>query len=180
MNMKKIYPLLIALMLFLTSCSLGGVNMGIFNENNESIANNTFEQIVNAIKNQDKTMLEALFSEKVRNEVINFDVDATDFLNFIQEEIISFDDATKAGIGIDGDIEHGKKRKEIQSSFCVETSEQKYYIAIRECTEDTFDRDNVGVKSIYIINANDWKEDYVYRGDGKWTLGINIVKESQA
>ena len=177
--MKKIYLLLIALMFLLTSCSFGGLNMGIFDEDDESIANNTFKQIVNAIKCQDKTALETLFSEKVHEEVSNFDVDATDFLNFIQGEITSFDDAAEAGVGTDGEIEYGKKRKEIQSSFGVETSEQKYYIAIRECTVDTFDPDNVGIKSIYIINAKDWKEDYVYRGDGKWTPGIVIDQKKE-
>ena len=53
---------------------------------------------------------------------------------------------------------------------------QKYYIAIRECTKDDFDNNNVGVISIYIIKSEDWDEDYIYRGDGKWTPGINIME----
>ena len=28
--------------------------------------------------------------------------------------------------------------------------------------------------SVYIIQAEDWEEDYVYRGDGLWTIGISI------
>ena len=61
-------------------------------------------------------------------------------------------------------------------AFYLETSAQKYYIAIRECTKDDFDNNNVGVISIYIIKSDDWDEDYIYRGDGKWTPGINIME----
>ena len=66
--------------------------------------------------------------------------------------------------------------KIIQSAFYLETSARKYYIAIRECTKDDFDNNNVGVISIYIIKSEDWDEDYIYRGDGKWTPGINIME----
>lgn len=173
--MKKIWPVFIVMMCLLTSCSLGGLHRGIFGEDNASIANNTFGQVVNAIENQDKTALKALFSETVHQEAINFDANADDLLNFIQGEIIPSHDTTNPGVGMEGKYEYGKKRKEIQSAFCIETSEQKYYIAINECSVDTFDKDNVGVKSIYIINAEDWKDECVYRGEGEWKLGINIV-----
>ena len=47
---------------------------------------------------------------------------------------------------------------------------------MKECTKDDFDQDNIGLLSIYIIKSEDWKEDCVYRGDGKWTPGIHIDK----
>ena len=65
----------------------------------------------------------------------------------------------------------------IQPVFDIETSEQKYHVAMKECTIDEFNSDNVGVMSIYIIKDEDWKEDYIYLGHGKWELGINIDDE---
>ena len=64
----------------------------------------------------------------------------------------------------------------MQSTFSVETESRKYYLAIRECIDDDFDNKNIGVVSIYIIDAENWKEDYLYRGDGKWSQGINIMQ----
>ena len=143
----------------------------------KEIANDSFEEILNAIQNQDKSALKNVFSKRVHNETSDFDDSVADLLDFIKGAVLSIDDS--AGVGTDEEIEYGKKRKEIQSSFGVETSEQKYYLAMRQCTVDTFDPDNVGIKSIYIINAKDWKVDYVYRGDGKWTPGIVIEKKKE-
>ena len=174
--MKKIYLLLIAVTFLLTSCSLGGLNMAFFEDDNQ-VAYNTFKQVVNAIQRKDETVLKNLFSKRVRNEVSDFDESVVDLLDFFQGEVISFDD--RAGVGVDETIEYGKKRKEIQSSNSVKTSEQKYYIAIKECTKDTFDSDNVGVISVYIINAENWNVTVTYRGDGKWTLGIVIDQKKE-
>lgn len=174
--MKKICLLFITLVLFLTSCSLGGENTNIFKENDESIANNTFEKVINTIKSQENTELEALFSKVVQGETSNLEENAINLIKFIQGDIVSFSDSSEAGVGADYKTEQGKKQKEIHSAFHIETSEQKYYIVIRECTKDDFDKNNVGVISIYIIKSEDWNEDYIYRGDGKWTPGINIVE----
>ena len=83
-------------------------------------------------------------------------------------------------MGTDYIKEDGKKRKEIQSAFCINTTESTYYIAIKECILDEFDDSNVGVVSIYIIESKNWIDDCVYRGDGKWIPGINIEESFQA
>ena len=65
-------------------------------------------------------------------------------------------------------------------SFLVETSVTQYGVAIRWCVEDTEDSGNVGIWSLYITECDEdaWKE--AYWGDGLWTNGINIVRESNA
>jgi hypothetical protein len=130
--------------------------------------------VISAIKSQDNTQLVALFSKVVQGETSDLGENSKNFIKFIQGEIVSFSNASEAGVGIDADYEYGKMRKEMQSVFHIETSRQKYYIAIKECTRDDSDNNNVGVISIYIIKSEDWNEDYIYRGDGKWTPGINI------
>ena len=64
-------------------------------------------------------------------------------------------------------------------SFLVETSVTQYGVAIRWCVEDTEDSGNVGIWSLYITEYEVDNDD-VYWGDGLWTNGINIVRESNA
>ena len=142
-------------------------------EDEEEIANMTFNKIISAIKLKDNSKIVDMFSCTIQeeNDLLQ---DVSSFSEFIQGDIISFSSASDAGVGTDYRIENGRKIKEIQSTFSIKTTQSIYYIAIRECIADGFDSKNVGVHSIYIIESKDWTEDYIYRGDGKWTPGINI------
>ena len=170
--MKKICLLLIVLVLFLTSCG----NMEILNQDDSMIANNTFERIINQIKTQDSRGLKSLFSQTVQDTTSNLEENCVDLIQFMQGDIVSISDADDSGVGTDYKIETGKISKIIQSAFTCETDLHKYYVAMKKCTKDGFDQDNIGLLSIYIIKSEDWKEDCVYRGDGKWTPGIHIDK----
>ena len=146
----------------------------IFGEDNAKIADETFGKVIGAIESKDASKIVALFSDTVKNEG-DLPQAATEFIDYIQGDIISFSSASESGVGADAYSESGKKRKEINASFSINTTESTYYIAIKECTRDDFDENNVGVLSIYIVDSNKWPEEYVYRGDGKWLPGINIV-----
>ena len=169
--MKKIFSLILVIFCVstFTSCSY----MGIWADNDEKIADKTFNEIISAVRSKDASKIVEMFPNVIKNED-NLSQSALTFVNYIHGEIISFSSAAEAGVGADYRTESGKTRKEIQSSFCINTTESIYFIAIKECIKDEFDN-NVGVISIYIIEADNWTEDYVYRGDGKWTIGINIV-----
>lgn len=149
-------------------------NMGVFINNNEKIADNTFNKIIDAIKTKDNSKIVDIFSNSVKS-TDELSLSASKFVDYIQGDIISFSSASESGVGTDHKKEDGKTKKEIQSAFCIKTTQNTYYIAIKECIKDEFDENNVGVLSIYIIESTNWKNDYIYRGDGKWTHGINIV-----
>ena len=168
--MKKICLLLIVLVLFLTSCD----NMGIFNEDDSMIANNTFERLINKIKANDSRGIKSLFSQTVQDTTSDLEENCVDLIQFMQGDIVSISDAADGGMRVDCKTEKGKIVKTIVSTCTCETDLHKYYVAMKECTKDDFDQDNIGLLSIYIIKSEDWKEDYVYRGDGKWTPGIHI------
>ena len=174
--MKTTCLLIIVLVFFLTSCSLGGDNMGILNQDDSIIANNTFERLINKIKTHDSSGIESLFSKTVQDATSDLEENCADLIQFIQGDIVSISDAADGGMRVDCKVEKGKIVKIIVSSFTCETNLHKYYVAMKECTKDDFDQDNIGLLSIYIIKSEDWKEDYVYRGDGKWTPGIHIDK----
>ena len=174
--MRKVILLIILLILTLTftSCSNGGTGMGVFGDNDEEFADKTFNEIITAIRLQDDSKIVDMFSNSIKSED-NLSQSALKFFGFIHGDIVAFSSASEAGVGTDYRIESGKKRKEIQSAFCISTTENTYYIAIKECIKDEFDDNNIGIMSIYIIESNNWTENYVYRGDGKWIPGINIV-----
>jgi len=168
--MKKVLTSIILLMLILTltSCS----NVSVFRDNNEKIADETFNEIISAVRLKDESKIADMFSDAIKSEG-NLTQSALRFIDYIHGDIISFSSASEAGVGADYKTENGKMRKEIQSAFCINTTESTYYVAIKECIKDGLD-DNIGLVSIYIIESNNWTEDYVYRGDGKWAQGINV------
>ena len=146
----------------------------ILGDNDERIADKTFNEIINAIRLKDDAKIVDMFSSAIKSEN-DLPQSAVKFVNYIHGDIISFSSASEAGVGVDYKTENGKKRKEIQSAFCINTTESTYFIAIKECIKDGFDDNNIGLLSIYIIESANWTEDYVYRGDGKWVQGIIIV-----
>lgn len=142
--------------------------------NDERIADATFNEIIDAINCKDDLKITEMFAKTIQDEE-NLLQSSLKLIDFIHGDITSISSASEGGVGTDYETNRGKKRKEIQSSFCVVTTEAQYYIAVKECVKDDFNSDNEGIISIYIIESSDWSNDYVYRGDGKWIRGINIV-----
>lgn len=138
----------------------------------EAILNQTMEKMLIAAQSEDKQALLELFSKTLRKRNEELDKQADVFLAFFEGDIVGF--GTSACVSDESVYEDGKKRKVGEGSYWIQTSEKNYYVAIHECTVDTFNKDNVGVISIYIIEADKWTEDYIYRGDGNWKSGINI------
>ena len=178
--MKRLFA---ALSLAIIACSFSACGFIEFNSvvssalvDNAEVANNTFQKIITAVSNRDANAIKKLFSNNVKQQVDDMDEKISELFEFIQGDIISYSDAKDRGVGVSTKTEHGKRRKDIQPCFCLTTSMHTYYFAIRECMVDTFDPNNEGLLSIYIIDADDWTEAYVYRGDSAWTPGINVVE----
>ncbi len=139
------------------------------------IADNTFEKVVDAISEGNYTAINSMFSASARKDSNLSNEQVNDFLQFVEGEIVTYSSASETGVVVDQKHEFGKEREIIQSSFRLETTEQTYYIAIIECRKDTFEWKNAGVTSIYIINAQNWEEDYIFRGEKVKTPGIHIL-----
>lgn len=102
--MKKIILLLIVLMLLLTSCSIGGSQLekfldddrqegkffntgsqiGRYIEDDGQIANERLEQLLEALKNKDKSAVKSMFSKKALSEAEDFDGHWIIYLNFFK------------------------------------------------------------------------------------------------
>lgn len=163
---------MVSLLLLFPFCGCNNMRFKVNSE--EDIADATFNRLILAIQEKDASGIVALFSETVQGENTLAE-DALSLIEFIHGDIISVSSAAEAGVGVDREKNNGKQRKEIQSSFCVITTEGKYYVAIKQCVRDDFDDNNIGVLSFNIIEASIWGKDYVYRGGGEWNQGINIA-----
>jgi hypothetical protein len=138
------------------------------------MANNSFEKVLEAIKNQDRVALKSLFSKKAFIDTDNIDESIVLLFDFFQGDFVSYDDLgarTASGLR-----EDGKERYCLQSTYDVETSEQRYRFAKEEFTVDEFDPGNVGIYSLYIVKMEGTDEQFAYWGDRKWTPGIVIEK----
>jgi hypothetical protein len=143
-------------------------------DNDTEVANAHMDKILEAIQQKDQDALKTMFSKKAISEADNFDESIDSLFNFFQGDFISY----KAwATGADQDKDHGHTCKSLQSAYDVETSTQRYRIAIKDFTVDTANKDNVGIYSLYIIKMEDTSEEVAYRGDGKWTPGINFNKK---
>ena len=176
--MEKIcclFVLILTLLLF-TSCSLGEINMkNHFSQIDPQATNNKFEEIISAIQNQNEPALKDLFSKTSISQAEDIHSSITALFDFFQGEMLSYDDLGARSID-KGKNDDGTRRiwESIQSTYDVETTEQKYRFAIKEFTKDTADPNNVGIYSLYIIREEDSNLQFAYWGDGQWSPGIII------
>ena len=184
--MKKIILVLVCLLLICTmgACSediLEGVDK-VFNRlysNDEEVARATLDELVKVLEAEDAEALKALFASNVVKDNENFDESIEALFEYYNGEFKSC--SSDGSVEASCSMEYGETTEsEYYSSYDVATSDDKYRIAIYEVTVDKGDSDNVGIVSLYIIRKeDDTSLGLVYRGDDKYTPGINInIKNS--
>ena len=166
--------LLIVCTLLLTACSFYDEE-GEAYDKNDRIMNETVKALVQAIEDQNKAELVKLFSLSAIEDLSELSRDVDELFLFIRGCDISFD--SSIALATSTQYDHGKVKAVAYNMYCLETEESKYYLAIRICTEDTDNESDVGILSMYVIDADDWKESYRYLGGGKWVPGIHIDKK---
>ena len=109
--MKRLTAMLFCLLLLFAVCACDN-NTSVF-ATDEAIADATFSKMINAIRSKDALELVNMFADsvKIKKELQS---SAIDFLEYIQGEVTSFSTASEAGVGVDYQVENGKKTKEIQ------------------------------------------------------------------
>ena len=176
--MKKLV-ILIILCGLLSSCSIISSHDLLWADDG-AVADETIQKLMEAVKAKDAGLIQKQFADSVQSGIENLDEQALALIDYIEGEIQSYSSANERGVGANLHSEYGKRQKEILPVFTIYTSENVYYVAFKECVRDEFDRENVGLHSLYIIAKEDWDDAYTYRGDGKWTPGIHIAKKKGA
>ena len=146
---------------------------------NGQVADQTVAQVLQFVAAQDSSGLLQFFAPNVQTATPELRDQITAFFTFLQGPVVSVSPAEDSGVGGISTVQNQKVHREIDSAFCLTTNQKTYYIAMLECVRDDADMGNVGLLSLYVIDAENWNRDYVYRGDGRWTPGINVVNEPQ-
>jgi len=164
--MKKIIICLVLIlsMLFTGSCSLGGSRTDMLNNSNdEENARARMDGIFEALKNQDKEGLKAMFSKQALSDAEDFDGNLDSLFVFFQGEFDSWEKIT--GLNVEESNDHGHVTKRVQTSFYLYTDKQKYYICLEDFPVDTDHPDNVGLYLLLVVKADD--HDKVWDGEQK-------------
>lgn len=180
--MRKTWLLfpLVGLILILASGSLCSCSMrkSFLMMVDESIANKQFEKLIDAIQTQDIDAVRALFSENALKEAENADESIQAMFDYFHGTMASYNDWAGPNV-IAGNNDDGTGRywKRYYSTYDIETTQDKYRLAMEIIMADTTDAGNVGIRSLYIIRfEDDTDQNCAYRGDGAYTPGINIRK----
>ncbi len=161
---------IIILSLILCSCYNG---FGEFYKSDQEIANERLDLLLTALKNKDKDTLRSLFSKKAINYDEDFENSIDVLLEYFHGE--TFEHDYDSPLNVEMERDHDLVKKIIYSSYDVKTETQTYRIAIQDIITNTYEKNNVGIYSLYIIIASEDADlQYTYRGDGKDTPGINI------
>ena len=183
MSKLKTILLLIVVMCFLNSCSLGGSRIDMLNKNNdEKNAAARLEQVIEAIRSKDKGAVKAFFSKKALDEADDFDGNIEYLFSFIQGTIDSWEKSSGPSVFESND--YGRVTKEVSSYYYVNTDKQKYFFLLRDYPVDTDHPDNVGLYMLLVVKAEDREKIYdgankiIYDGDKKLShAGIYIPLE---
>lgn len=145
-------------------------------DDDKTAANTRIEKLLEAIKSKNGDIVKSMFSKNAIADANNIDENIFKLFNCFKGEILSYEDWGGPGVSQgNNDDGSGCIWKILRSTYDVKTSENTYRFAIKEFTTDTADPNNVGVYSIYVINAKDTDMDVAYWGDGNWTPGLTVV-----
>ena len=155
----------------LTSCSFGGG--GIMYISDEKNADKRMEQILSAIKDEDKEGMKALFSKQALDETDDFDKGVDYLYDFIQGDVESWERYT---LSAGEKIKHGKKSVMIRSWYTVSTEKEDYLFFVLDYAKDTITPDNEGLYTLRVIKSEDEEKEFTYWQD-MMLPGIYIPKE---
>lgn len=192
--MKKIFLLVIVLMLLLTSCSIGGSQLerffgddnqegkffntgsqiGRYIEDDSPAANKRVELILQALEDKDKNAIKSMFSKKALSEAEEFDSHLDYLFEFFQGDIQKWDECSP---GTSEERKYGHVIKKLSWWTYVYTDKEKYIFFLIEYAEDTDHPDNVGLYTLRVINAKDEDKEFE-RYDKMEIPGIYRPKDS--
>ena len=146
-----------------------------FARNNNQIANEQLEALLEAIQSKNAQAVKELFSDNAWAESGNMEKSILALFDYFQGELVSY--KNWAGPSVHATKNHGEYWKSYDCTYDFETTQDKYRLAMEIITVDTADADNIGIRSLYIIRfEDDTDQNCAYWGDGEHTPGINIGK----
>ena len=137
----------------LTSCSGIGREFDLF-RNDEAIADEYCEEIIDALENQDTDKLKSMFSTSALAEAENIDEGLAYVMDFFQGETTLID----GGCSTSESVDHGEKTIRLEGRYWVTTDKDEYFIFFVYDDVDTENPDNVGLYMLQIVKASEAEE----------------------
>ncbi len=159
-------------LLLLSSCD---TVFGIMNDltvTEEELAQSRMEQVVSALKDNDKDALKSLFSPKAINEADDFDGGVDLLFDYIQGTINSYEYLHHGSVH--ESMEYGKRSMMFYPRFTIKTDVEEYKIILVDYPTDTIDPDNEGVYMLEIHKTSydgEWKD-----WEDRLCAGVSIVE----
>ncbi len=142
----------------------------------DDLSQDTVDKIIEAVNDKDATGLKTMFSKNTCDNAPEIEEDIARLFEFVQGEITDY--GITSGPHTSKKSEGSKIESDIDICFYIQTTENKYHIALHERIIDTVDKNNVGILCFEIIRDVDWTEDHVYGGsDNGEKQGIIIDNE---
>lgn len=162
--MKKLLcGILISILFVLSGCEIG--------KSDRSICFEKMQELIAILDTNDKEALNRLFAENSIKKIDDFPSQAADLFEYYQGT--SYKISENNGLIVTDKFDNGKATKVFDISYIINTDISEYSIAVKWCIEDDFDKSNVGIQCIYILNnENNPYPEYKYWGDGTGTEGI--------
>ena len=151
--MKKVVclTLVVILIIALSSCSKEDFEM--FFKTDEDLADDRMEQLFDAIKQQDKDAVKAMFSKKAISEADDIDIQADLLLSFVQGEALSWNRDESPCVS--ESVQYGYRTRQLIIWYTLYTDKQNYLILFVDYPIDTIDPENAGLYSMRILKAED-------------------------
>ena len=159
---------------FVEQSASGGAILGRILGDDGAYAKGQLEKVLKALEEKDKETLTDMFSKTAIAKEDDWEKSLEELFDYYQGGFISSVDHCE---GTTEEVQLEDKMKYIDSSYDVKTSVGEYRFAIQDYTEDTEEKANVGILSLYVIKMkDDTDQGSAYLGDGKNTPGINVGK----
>lgn len=136
------------------------------------------ERLIDCLEKNDRDGVKALFAPKRISDIEDFDDDVDELLSYFVGDFVSHDFNLPATFD---DINKGDKKKWYIIGANVTTTSGVYRFSIYWCQEDTTDKSNIGIWSMFVFNhADNPLYDFSFYGDSDWDnpdrKGIYIVQ----
>jgi hypothetical protein len=163
--------------------AIGGRTNMIIRDNDDTKANERLQQVLKAIKSEDKDAIKALFSKKALREADDFEGSMDKLLGFFSAEITW---EASSGPTVFESNDYGHQKKEVSSYYYLKTDNQNYYLLMEDFPVDTDHPDNVGLYMLLTVRAEekeklwDKSQKILYDGNQKIShAGIYIPLEQK-
>jgi hypothetical protein len=81
-----------------------------------------------------------------------------------------------SGIGQSSSTTNGENRTKGIGNFSIESNGVRYYVFLSICTEDSANKEEVGIIELSIISVDNYHDSTLFGGDPERKKGINILE----